>query len=370
VDNHTLGTYTLTYSVSDSSGNEAFTTRTVNVIDPSAGFKTVYEDAEDGDTVGWSTYGITEGSTITNIADHEGHAIELHGNDGLDNGFRYPNFSTNTDFVVSWSLKYTEAFRVFILVHSTNSPDTNIYMEYTPDDISRGLDGSYIHNGLGADANDGAWHTFTRDIEADFNVIYPDDNVTQIVGFAIRGSGSIDDLSTYTREPIEVFLYNGHTYKIVKTATTWQDASTAAHNDGGYLANIGSIAENHEIYSRLNRFVTADEYAGSVASNGGGATYVWIGTNDLEAEGTWKWENNAEQFWSGATDGSVENGLYNNWGRNKDEAQREPDNADNQDAAGMALTEWQIDSGNLGQASQWNDLKAGDALYYIIEYNN
>jgi len=59
----------------------------------------------------------------------------------------------------------------------------------------------------------------------------------------------------------------GHTYKIVKNALSWQDASTAAHNDGGYLANIGSIAENHEIYSRLNRYIAHSEYASTIALN-------------------------------------------------------------------------------------------------------
>jgi len=370
VDIHTLDTYTITYSVSDSSGNEVTTTRTVNVVDPSAGSVTVHEDAEDGNIAGWATYGSGANPVISNVEDHGGHAINLQGNDGLDNGFRYPNFTTNTEFISSWSLKYSEAFRLFILVRSTNSPDANIYMEYTPDDISTGLNGSYIHNGLGADANDSTWHTFTRDIEADFNVIYPDENLTQIVGFAIRGSGSIDDLSTSTREPIEAFYYNGHNYKIVKTATTWQDASIMAHDDGGYLVNIGSIAENHEIYSRLFHYIAKSEYAGSVASNGGGATYVWIGANDLNSEDTWVWEDNNEQFWSGIRDGNSVNGLYSNWGRNRSESQREPDNTSNQDAAGIALTEWQVGSGNLGQTSQWNDLIASDALYSVVEYDN
>jgi len=370
VDNHTIGTYIITYTISDSSGNEVSTTRTVNVIDPSVAVITVHEDAEDGDTVGWGTYGTGTNPVITNAADHGGHAIHLQGDDGLDNGFRYPSFTTSTEFVATWSLKYSEPFRLFILVHSTNSPDTNIYMEYTPENISRGVAGAYIHNGLGADANDSTWHTFNRDIEADFNTIYPEENLTEIVGFAIRGSGSIDDLGTFNRTALETFYYNGHTYKIVKTTSTWQDASTAAHDDGGYLANIESIAENHEVYSRLYHFIDKGEYASSIASNGGGATYIWIGANDLNEENTWVWENNTQQFWSGVSNGNAINGLYSNWGHNTAELQREPDNTSNQDTAGIALTEWQLGSGNLGQPSQWNDLIANDALYYIIEYDN
>jgi len=238
-------------------------------IDPSTDVVTVHEDAEDGDTAGWALYGTKIGTTITNVADHGGHAIKLEGNDGLKNGFKYSNFTSTSGFLASWSLKYTEPFRLFVLIHSTNFPDRITYMEYIPDDISTSLDGVYIRNGLGTDANDGTWHTFTRDIEADFHVVYPNDHVTEIIGFAIRGSGSIDDLSTSTREASETFAYGGHTYKIVKNALSWQDASTAAHNDGGYLANIGSIAENHEIYSRLNRYIAHSEYASTVALNGG-----------------------------------------------------------------------------------------------------
>ena len=370
VDTHTVGTYTITYTVKDSSNNEVSTTRTVHVIHSNADVVTVHEDAEDGDTAGWGLYGSTAGSTISNVADHGGRAIKLEGNDGLNNGFRYPNFRTTTGFVASWSLKYTEPFRLFVLIHSTNFPNRTTYMEYTPDDISRGLNGSYIRNGLGADAIDGTWHTFTRDIEADFHVIYPNEHVTEIIGFAIRGSGSIDDLSTSTREATQTFTYNGHSYKIVKSALTWQEASVSAHNEGGYLANIASIAENHEIYSRLNRYIASNEYANSVALNGGNASYVWIGGNDISNEGRWVWENNNQEFWSGGIGGASVGGLYSNWGRDTNEIQHEPDNAGNlQDAAGIAITQWQLGIGNLGQASQWNDLNGASKLYYIIEYN-
>jgi len=195
VNIHKLGTYKITYTVSDSSNHKVSTTRTVHVINPNAGAITVYEDAEDGDTAGWGLYSTTDGATITNVVEHGGHAIKLEGNNGLHNGFKYPNFTNNRDFITSWSLKYTNPFRLFVLIRSTNSPNNNIYMEYTPENTSRGLyNRVYIHNGLGTDANDGTWHTFTRDIQADFHNIYPNEKVIKIVGFAIRGSGLVDNL--------------------------------------------------------------------------------------------------------------------------------------------------------------------------------
>jgi len=364
-----LGLHRLTLSINDDLNHTIVKSVEIQV-DDHIEQNIIHEDAEDGDITGWYTYATTEGSTISNIDENGNHVIELHGDNGTENGFSFSNLNMTEGFVVSWRLNYSEDFRFFVQVRSTNSPDETIYMEYTPDRLSRGLDGRYIHYGLGEDAKDGSWHTFTRDIEADFHTIYPDDNITLLIGFAIRGSGRIDDIQTSTRGAYRVFMYGGHRYEIVKTPHNWQDASNDAQLKGGYLAHISSIAENHEIYSRLYRYITKDEYENTVASNGGGASYVWIGANDIQSEGSWEWIENTELFWSGTSDGNALNGLYSNWGRDKDEVQREPDNASNQDAAAIALTEWQLGSGNLGQASQWNDLIASDALYTIIEYDD
>ncbi len=370
VDTSTVGTYTIDYKVHDSVGNGGHARRIVSVVNAGADVVTVHEDAEDGNTTEWGTYGSGANPVITNVADHGGRAIDLQGDSGLDNGFSFSGLNILNGFVASWSLKYTNDFRFFVQVRSTNSPNNIIYMEYKPDDVSTGLNGSFIHHGLGSDANDGTWHTFTRDIEADFKVIYPNDHITEIVGFSIRGSGRIDDISTSTRAPKEVFSYGGHTYKIVKTALTWQDASAAAIADGGYLANIGNIAENHEVYSRLNRFIADNEYINTAAPNGGNASYVWLGGNDLDVADTWVWANNLQQFWSGKILGNPVNGLYSNWGANTNEEKHEPDDAGIQEGLGIALTHWPIGSGSLGQTSQWNDLKVAEPLYYIIEYDN
>ena len=368
VDPNTLGTYTITYSVSDSSGNQASTKRTINVINPTVA---IHEDAEDGDTAGWSSYGQGANPSIDNDFDptRGNHVIILEGDDGTENGFNFP-VQVTEGFVASWSLKAFHTFRFFVQIRTENRGNNVLYMEYGPTDIGTRVsaNGNYVYHGLGRSARDGTWHTFTRDIAADLKTAYPNDHITSIVGFSIRGSSRIDDISTSTRAPSETFAYNGHIYKIVKHALSWQEASDAAQADGGHLAKIESSGENHEIFSRLNRFITQGEYAQTKASNGGEASYVWIGANDLTTEGKWVWRDSSQQFWSGIRNGHPENGFYNNWGRKTDRIQMEPDNSGNQDAAGMAITEWALGSGHLGQASQWNDLKAIDALYYIIEY--
>ena len=376
VDTDTPGNYTIIYTVSDSSGNKVTTTRTVNVINSNVETVTVHEDAEDASQERWHKYGNTD-STIENVVDEvrDSRVIELSGNVETDNGFYLlMTPEVTAGFVTSWAMNFNADFKIFIRVQTQNNGV--VFLTYVPEDIDRGYveeNGlKYAYFALGSDANNGTWKTFTRDIVADLRTVQKDFVITRILSFNVRGSGRVDDISTSTRAPQESFTYNGHAYKIVKNALSWQDASAAAHADGGYLANIGSIAENHEIYSRLNRYIDASEYANTKAINGGEASYVWIGANDTATEGTWVWENSSQAFWSGIRDGAPLNGLYSNWGRRvSDKSQMEPDNAGNaQDAAGIAITQWQLNVGNLGQPSQWNDVSGDSTLYYIVEYDN
>ena len=327
----------------------------------------------------WTFFSNTAGSTATNVLEHNGRAIQLSGNNGTGNGFTYTTFPVNDGFIASWSMKYDEDFRFFVEARTINFGENTVLFEYTPDtsNLQFTSTGSYrlIKNGLGSNANDHTWHTYTRDIEADLKTLFPDDTVTEIRAFHIRGSGLVDDLETSSRPASEEFHFNGHRYKIIKTALSWGDASAAAQSDNGYLANIGSIEENHEIYSRLNRYIAESEYNNTSSTNGGNAAYVWIGASDSDSEGDWIWVNNGQQFWTGLNannGGTPIAGQYNNWGHHSgnDGAQMEPDNSGNQqDHAAIALTEWQLGSGNLGQASQWNDLNEANLLYYIIEYD-
>jgi lysophospholipase L1-like esterase len=324
----------------------------------------------------WSFFSNSEGSTVTNVLEHNGRAIELSGNNGIGNGFTYTTFPVTSGFIVSWSMKYDEDFRFFVEARTTDFEENTVLFEYTPDTSNLEFTSSdsyrLIKNGLGDNADDNTWHTYARDIEADLKTLFPDDTITEIRAFHVRSSGLVDDITTSARPAAEEFYFNGHRYKIVKTAISWGDASLAAQNDNGYLANIGSITENHEIYSRLNRYIAESEYDNTTSASGGGAAYVWIGAMDSNAEGIWRWSNNNQHFWTGLSDGTPVAGQYNSWGHRSGNngAQREPDDSGHQqDHAAIALTEWQIGSGNLGQASEWNDLNEGNLLYYIIEYD-
>ncbi|MDP1728508.1 MAG: T9SS type A sorting domain-containing protein [Bacteroidota bacterium] len=158
---------------------------------------------------------------------------------------------------------------------------------------------------------------------------------------------------------IYTFITNGIKYEIIKEKLNWVNAAACAVTRGGKLAEINSQAEQDTLYNRINSAgITASN---TVAPDGGGASYLWLGGNDLSIEGKWIWDGDNTgafvQFWQGTASGSPVGGLYNNWGN-------EPDDYTGQDALGFAFTNWP-----LGIAGEWNDIKESNLLYYIIEYS-
>ncbi len=163
------------------------------------------------------------------------------------------------------------------------------------------------------------------------------------------------------------FTYNGKTYEVVKENKTWADAAACAVERGGILAEINDSLEQDAIYNELSTNAGI-VLANTTALDGGNASYVWLGGNDLAVEGNWVWDGNnmnaTTQFWMGNASGNPVGGLYSNWGN-------EPDNFNNfQHCLGLALTQWPINSGSLGSASQWNDINESNDIYYIIEYGS
>jgi len=160
-------------------------------------------------------------------------------------------------------------------------------------------------------------------------------------------------------ENIYSFTYQGNNYEIVKENLTWVQAAACAVERGGFLTEIYSQEQQDSIFFYLNN--AGINPANTIAPDGGGASYVWIGGNDIAVEGSWMWDgtNNGEglQFWQGNYNGTPVNDLYNNWGN-------EPDNWNTQNGLGLAITNWP-----LGVAGQWNDVDDSNNLYYVIEYN-
>lgn len=155
------------------------------------------------------------------------------------------------------------------------------------------------------------------------------------------------------------------TYEIVKERKNWQAALLCARARGGELASIETQIEQDTLFSRLQ--MASINNLNTIAPDGGGASYVWLAGNDRQTEGVWRWEMGLStnfQFWqgTGATGSSV-GSLFNNWGSSSFGS--EPDNFQNQDAVGLALTNWP-----LGIAGQWNDIDESNQLYFVIEIQN
>jgi len=167
---------------------------------------------------------------------------------------------------------------------------------------------------------------------------------------------------------VHAFTYSGNNYEVIKENKSWVNAAACAVERGGFLVEINNQAEQDAVFNELqnNAAITVSN---TVAPDGGGASYAWIGANDLASEGVWVWngDNDASstQYWQGgpaAFGGVPVGGLYNNWGS-------EPDNSgNNQDAAAIGLTQWPVNSGSLGSAGQWNDVDHTNGLYSVIEY--
>lgn len=152
------------------------------------------------------------------------------------------------------------------------------------------------------------------------------------------------------------FEVDAISYEIVKEKLNWQNAAACAVERGGFLVEINDFDEQVAVYNQLKD--SDIDVSKTIAPDGGLASYVWTGGNDRANEGMWIWDGNNDgeglQFWEGDASGYPLE--YSNWGN-------EPDNYNNQDACGLALTDWP-----LGSAGQWNDVKDFNTLYFVIEY--
>jgi hypothetical protein len=174
------------------------------------------------------------------------------------------------------------------------------------------------------------------------------------------------------------FTHGDHSYLVVEQRRNWAAAAADAatrqfFGSPGYLTIIDSAAENQAVFTQLANpaNIPPAEYPNTQAPDGGNGIYVWIAASDILTEGRWVWDTNGDglgtQFYQGEGrfGGAAVGGLYNNWGRFGG-APWEPDNAQSglQDAAGIGILNWP-----RGNAGEWNDVRADNNLYYIVEFD-
>jgi len=171
------------------------------------------------------------------------------------------------------------------------------------------------------------------------------------------------------------FIHGGHSYLVIEQGRTWQAAAADAvarqvAGAPGYLTIIETAAENSAIFSELGR-INPRTYGNTRAPDGGNGVYAWIGANDLATEGDWIWDGDndgvGELFYRGLGNagGGPIGGRYHNWGTFNG-GPWEPDNGAGglQDAGVIALVDYP-----RGLAGQWNDVRADNSLYYVVEFN-
>lgn len=164
---------------------------------------------------------------------------------------------------------------------------------------------------------------------------------------------------------VHAFTYDGKNYELIKLNRNWDLAASCAVERGGYLAEINDANENTALFNEISTKTNIDP-DNTIASDGGSASYIWLGANDLDKEGSWYWDGDNDgtgvQFWEGDASGMAVDDLFSKWGN-------EPDDSDGQDGLGLGITQWPISTGSLGSAGQWNDIDVNNQLYFLIEYN-
>lgn len=203
VDNQTVCTvtelaegtpYFFAVTAYDGQGNESDFSEEVS--------QTIYEDAADLTTKGWD-FCISDpgGGAISNIydEDRQEQVIELIG-DGLQNCYRlrrknFADWNNPDQFVIAWSMKYSEPFKVSVIVATTAGL---VELRYRPLDEDILTPISAIRYGLGSWAKDGQWHRFKRDLQADFENASPGEKILSVKRLLIRGSGRLTDIRLST----------------------------------------------------------------------------------------------------------------------------------------------------------------------------
>lgn len=167
---------------------------------------TVYEDAEDGTTLGWEVYdNDPDWAYVSNIydTDRQSRVIELNGY-GLYNGYRLRNpdltpWNNSTQHYLEWYFNYDEMFMVFVDVETSEGQR---YLSYLPMNWEPSYSGSYIFLGLGDNLLNNGWHRVIRDLEADLKTVEPLNRILKVNGFLIYGSGRIDDIKLHSTMPL------------------------------------------------------------------------------------------------------------------------------------------------------------------------
>jgi CubicO group peptidase (beta-lactamase class C family) len=169
------------------------------------------------------------------------------------------------------------------------------------------------------------------------------------------------DLGSIAANENRVKSFEGHAYEVISVPMTWSEAEEYAKQKLGMLAKINSLQENVFLQSLMSQITT-------VAQDGGGAKYFWLGGSDSVLEANWQWVDGTKIDSSSITNRAL-------WGQGPgfETGSSEPDNfMGNQDCLAMGLETWPKGAealNSLGVAGQWNDISCSNELGFVIEYD-
>ncbi len=209
-------------------------------------YATVYED---GETTDWTIFDNTpNGGAVYNILDTNinSSVIKLKGTkkkNGYMLGNKYGEAGDWNNLLeknIKWSMKYSESFRVIIML---NTQDGARKLIYNPIDNNQGLsaNGKNIRYGLGQHVKDGSWRTFRRNLEDDLQRYDSGNSIISINAFRIRGSGRVDDIELLQApEVCNYFSAMGTCINVRKSADALRLYLTHAHQGEIEIASISN----------------------------------------------------------------------------------------------------------------------------------
>ena len=103
-------------------------------------------------------------------------------------------------------------------------------------------------------------------------------------------------------------------YVIVK-GPSWDEAENNAKKLGGNLVTINDIEENKWIVNSYQKLVTYNNVTGGVDGHHSKIPRAWIGLNDKEQEGVYKWSSGQEVTYRGTIDTGHMSGMKKTYGR-------------------------------------------------------
>lgn len=207
---------------------------------------TVYEDAEDGNIDRWRVYGDGGIASISNVNDVDaGSNVILLGGLVKENTYTLGEatgvgaWNNGIDKTLEWKMQVDSDYDIYVALETTNGIK---YIQYEPNNDNKVSTNSllYVRVGLGVTSMDGAWHTFTRNLEDDLHTVTTesDTRILSVNAFRVKGHGKIDDvvMKGNIQTVPEVTLIGASTVTLLKDGVYIEEGVTAVDAREGTLS--------------------------------------------------------------------------------------------------------------------------------------